>query len=83
MYAALTQTMSKPNLSWNIIDIPALEQLYIMTMVDICNYIAAYYVFYIPQQKKIRGLCFSPNGFPPPRNIDSGGNNDTFHRLKT
>jgi len=43
MYAALTQTMvSKPNLSWNIIDIPALEQLYIMTMVDICNYIAAY-----------------------------------------
>ena len=67
----------------NITDIPTSEQLYMVTSVDICDYIGAYDYDYIPRQRRMCGLYFPPREFPPPTNADSGGNNDTFRRLKT
>lgn len=53
-----------------------------MTSVDVSNYIGAY-DYDVPNHRRMCGLYFPPREFPPPSNADSGGNSDTFRRLKT
>ena len=48
---------------------------------DICDHIGAFAVHWTCTE--IRGLYFDPNEFPLPIDIDSGGVNETFRRLKT
>lgn len=54
-------------------------------LIDICDYIGDCGLQHqTPKWKtdEIHSLYFDPNRFPPPTDIDNGGTNDTFQKLK-
>lgn len=55
-------------------------------LVDICKYIGNWGLQRETPERKtieIHSLYFDPEEFPPPTDIDNGGTNDTFQKLKT